>query len=633
MASVVALIVGVDLLLGAALSYARPDGEVRAVDLWLALDPLVVAMAVFGTLAIVMGGTAYKVIQLWGGGVVVAEQLGGRRVTPNTTIPHERQLLNVVEEMAIAAGTSVPPVYILPRERGINAFAAGYTTSDAVIGVTRGAAQRLSRAELQGVIAHEFSHIIHGDAGLNIRLMGLLHGILLIGWAGHFLFRILFFSGGGRRGGGAGGKGGSWVLLVIMAVGVGLMVIGFAGTFLGSLIKAAVSRQREFLADASAVQFTRHPEGIAGALKKIGGLSYGARVESPNALQASHLFFGRATSGITSVFSTHPPLAERIRRLDPSWDGRFLESSGGGNFVALPDTASGLVDGVGRTTAPEEANLRKAVDGIGQLTTAQLSYAADLIAGLPPRLVEAAHEPYGARALIYALLIDRQTTIRTLQQEHLDRAADPGVVAETKRLLPMVDRIGQTARLPLVEISLVALRELTPAQYRLFKTNVDLLVEADRTVGLFEWTLRRILVHDLEVQVVHRRPRGGGWRTLAQLGSQCEVLLSTLAHVGHHDDEDAARAFDQGWQHLGLSPGWPRSQSESGFEALEAAMTDLESVEPRGKRRIVEAAAACIGADLTITVYEVELLRAISAALGCPMPPLVPTSSGSPTSH
>ena len=245
---------------------------------------------------------------------------------------------------------------------------------------------------------------------------------------------------------------------------------------------------------------------------------------------------------------------------------------------------------------------------------------------LPKPLVQAAHEPYGARAVIYALLIDRQIDTRTAQQEHLSRAADPGVLAETKRVLPMVERIDVEARLPLVEITLAALRELTPMQYRAFKENVDMLVSADQSVGLFEWAVHRILLHDLEIQVGHKPPRRGPHRPLQQLGSQCEVMLSTLAHVGHAKPEAVAKAFDEGWRHLGLSPGRPRSVQESGFEALDAAMTDLESAEPQAKRRLAQAAAACIGADLTVTVYEVGLLRTVSAILGCPMPPLVPTT-------
>lgn len=627
-AAVVALVIGVDLLLAAAFSYARSAGETPTIDLRLALDPRILAVAVFGTLAIVTGGTVYKVIELWGGGAVVAEQLGGRRLSPNTTIPYERQLINVVEEMAIAAGTPVPPVYLLTRESGINAFAAGYTPSDSVIGITRGAAQRLSRDEIQGVVAHEFSHIINGDAGLNIRLMGILHGILVIGWAGHFLFRILLFSGGGRRRSGVGSRGGGgWVLLPVMAVGAGLMVIGFAGTFFGSMIKAAVSRQREFLADASAVQFTRHPDGLARALKKIGGFTFGSRIRTPNALQASHLFFCLATSGFTSVFSTHPPLADRIARLDPAWDGAFLEPSRAEHFVAMPESARGLAghDGLQVATA-EDADLRRAVDGIGQLTTAQLDHARRLIARLPKPLVDAAHEPYGARAVVYALLIGRQGQTRRIQQEHLSRTADPGVLAETKRLLPLVDQLELECRMPLIEVTLAALRGLTIEQFTLFSRNVDALVLADQSVGLFEWVLKRILVHDLEIHLGLRQPERRPNRSLPELGAQCEVMLSTLAHVGHVEPEAVARAFDEGWRHLGLSPGRPLSLQESGFDRLDAAMTELERLAPEGKRRLINAAAACIGADLRVTVYEVELLRAISASVGCPMPPLVPTS-------
>ena len=299
-------------------------------------------MVAIGVLVLVGGGSLYKIAQLRGGGRVVAEQLGGRLLHPDTTDPHERVLLNVVEEIALASGTPTPPVYLLEEEEGINAFAAGFTPDDAVIGVTRGTLHQLQRAELQGVIAHEFSHILNGDMQLNIRLMGVLHGILLIGILGYFVFRSAMFSSMGRRSdrGNAG--------IALLALGGGLIVIGSLGTFFGKWIKASVSRQREFLADASAVQFTRDPDGIAGALKRIGGFVSGSAVASPNAPEASHLFFGQALSGgLQSIFATHPPLAERIRRLDPSFDGEFgmlappvLQPAAGG-------AASGLAGGAG----------------------------------------------------------------------------------------------------------------------------------------------------------------------------------------------------------------------------------------------------------------------------------------------
>jgi Zn-dependent protease with chaperone function len=276
-------------------------------------------------------------------------------------------LLNVVEEMALASGTPTPPVYLMDREDGINAFAAGFSPNDAVIGVTRGTATRLDRDELQGVIAHEFSHILNGDMRLNLRLMGLLHGILIIGMLGYFILRMSFFSQGRRRS--RDGKDG----VPIVVIGAGLAVIGFAGTFFGNLIKAAVSRQREFLADASAVQFTRHPDGIAGALKKIGGFAQGSSIENPNAPIASHMFFGRATSGFNAMFATHPPLAERIRRVDPSWDGEFPENVGRADVDgASRATALGAAGFAGAAAA--STGLTGAVASIGQPGPAHLVY-------------------------------------------------------------------------------------------------------------------------------------------------------------------------------------------------------------------------------------------------------------------
>ena len=266
--------------------------------------------------ALITVGSLYKMAQLAGGGTVVAERLGGRRVYPNTTDPVERRLLNVVEEMALASGVPVPPVFLLSEEQGINAFAAGYSPSDAVVGVTRGCAQQLTRDQLQGVVAHEFSHILNGDMRLNMRLIGVLHGILLMGLVGRELLRLVGHSGGGRsrRNDGA---------APLLLIGLAFMVIGFLGLFIGNLIKAAASRQREFLADASAVQFTRNPEGIAGALKRIGAAVFGSKLASPRAAEASHMYFAE---GISTLFASHPPLHERISRIDPQWDGKFPQA-------------------------------------------------------------------------------------------------------------------------------------------------------------------------------------------------------------------------------------------------------------------------------------------------------------------
>src|SRR3954466_11848908 len=272
-------------------------------------------MSGVAALGLIAGGSLFKIAQLSGGGTVVAERLGGRRVYPNTTDPTERRLLNVVEEMALASGVPVPAVFLLSEEMGINAFAAGHTPSDCVIGVTRGTAQQLTRDQLQGVVAHDFSHILNGDMRLDLRLMGVLYGILLMGLTGRELLRWGAFSGGRSSNSRRDNSG-----LYLLAIGLTFMVVGFLGMLFGNLIKAAVSRQREFLADASAVQFTRNPEGIAGALKRIGAAVFGSKLISPRVAEASHMFFAE---GFASLFATHPPLETRIRAIDPDWDGQY----------------------------------------------------------------------------------------------------------------------------------------------------------------------------------------------------------------------------------------------------------------------------------------------------------------------
>ena len=468
----------------------------------------------------------------------------------------------------------------------------------------------MSRDELQGVIAHEFSHILNGDMRLNIRLIGLLHGILIIGLLGHFVFRVAAYSGMGRRR----SKDSSPIPLI--GLGAGLMVIGFAGSFFGSMIKAAVSRQREFLADASAVQFTRNPGGISDALKKIGGFSTGATLDSPNAPEASHMFFGQGVSGLTSMFATHPPLHDRISRLDPAWDGKFLAST-------APPPSTGTTQTEATSSFAGQSDLGQAVANVGQPRDIHLAYASQLVEHLPDRLVSAANDPYSARALIYALLLDRQPEPRERQLAHLAECADSGVFEETKNLIMPTARLDPRARLPLVEMSMPALDLLTPQQCESFKANVEVLIEADDQIQLFELALQRILVRHLDARHSGVRRGGGRRQTLSAMTPQCVMALSMLAWVGHPGETMAHHAFELGWGALGL----PRQRllpiDQIGFAQLDAALSDLDRARPAAKRKLLDAAATCIGSDLKVTVNEAELLRAFASSLSCPMPPLV----------
>ena len=410
-----------------------------------------------------------------------------------------------------------------------------------------------------------------------------------------------------------------------LALGAGLVAIGFFGMFFGSMIKAAVSRQREFLADASAVQFTRNPLGIAGALKKIGGFARGAVVKSPNAPEVSHLFFGQATSGLMSMFATHPPLSERIARLDPAWDGEFVESRLPPDSERRPlpsPPESGAA--VAQLASPESGpSLRLAVADIGQPSEMHLLYAAQLVDQIPDALILAAHDTYSARALVYAMLIDRQRTYRERQLEHLSHHADAGVLEEPDRLILPVARLDAVARLPLVEMAMPALGALTPAQYDVFKQNIDLLIAADDQLGLFEWTVQRIVTKHIDAQHGRRAPARVRYRTLEPVGPQCALVLSMLAWVGHPSETAAMRAFAEGWDLLGLSSARLLPLEQCDFTQLDGALRELDGLAPIARRTLLQASAACIESDATVTVNESELLRAVAASLSSPMPPLV----------
>ena len=619
--AVLAIVAMLYLLAVVLTGVQQPDPytrEVAAVVRWW--QPELLLGVALATLAIVAGGSLYKISQLRGGGGVVAEALGGTLVSSDTRDPDQRRLLNVVEEMAIASGTPTPPVYLLANERGINAFAAGFTPGDAVIGVTRGCVEQLSRDELQGVIAHEFSHILSGDMSLNIRLMGVIHGILIIGIIGYFLLRSSMFAGRGRRG----GRDNS--ALAMVAAGLGLMVIGFLGTFFGNLIKASVSRQREFLADASAVQFTRNPGGIAGALKTIGGFDGGSILESPNAPESSHFFFSQGLrGGLQMLFATHPPLDERIRRLDPSWEGGARAAAPG---PRLAEGAAGLA-GDAAAAQPAGSGLPAAAEGsaldqVGEPSAAHLAYAAALLRDLPRAVHGATHEPYGARAVVYALLIDRDADCRKRQLEQLARFGEDGIDRETLRLLPEIESLDARFRLPLIDMALPALRALSPSQYQAFETNVGALVAADQKIDLFEWTLQRVLLTHLRPHFEHVRPPRVRHASLRRLTPQCEVVLSILAHAGGRSEAQGRAAFAQGASRLRDLEIELLPLDRCGLADLDPALQHLSEANAASTQQLLAACAACIAADRYVTQAEGELLRAIADALGCPMPPLLP---------
>jgi Zn-dependent protease with chaperone function len=618
--AVLALIGLTNLLFVGAIQYwdRASDPNIRALAPTFDWHLFVAVSA--GVIAVVAAGTLYKLSVLSGGGKVVAESLGGRPIPRDTDDPLERRLLNIVDEMAIASGTPVPPVYVLPREKGINAFAAGLDPGDAVIGITRGAVVQLDRDQLQGVIGHEFSHILRGDMRLNVRLMGMIHGILMLGLIGQYLLRSMRF--GGRRGGARGG-------VPIMALGAGLMVLGYGGTFFGNLIKAAVSRQREFLADAGAVQFTRNPGGIAGALKRIGGLSWGFKVMSPAAPAASHMLFGPGVQPIMGfLFDTHPPLEQRIRRLDRRWDGNFDTSP------AAPDPR----DGHGLPAGEEGRQVRRVmgavlataatVDAVGQVARigapdeGHIAQAQAILEQIPEEVRAATSDPYGARAVIYALLCDHDEGVLERQLARLDDHADTGVADLTRTLRPGVGKLDARLRLPVVDLCLPALKALSVPQLKMFAGNLLALMQADEHMSLFEWCLARVVRHHLERAHRPKPPMREATLHIAHAREACQVLLSTLAHADAPTPEAAHAALSEAQRYLML-PGLTLLGPDTDLKALDRALARLAALNPLHKRRLLKACIACIHADGQVSPEQAELLRAVSDALDCPMPPPV----------
>ncbi|HUZ07155.1 MAG TPA: M48 family metallopeptidase, partial [Candidatus Paceibacterota bacterium] len=412
-------------------------------NLW---NPQIFLAVALGTLAVVFIGSSYKTMALAAGGSAVSEMMGARLVSANSTDPDERKLLNVVEEMAIASGVPVPQVYVMDEEDGINAFAAGHKPGDATITVTRGCMKILSRDELQGVIGHEFSHILNGDMRLNLRLMGTIFGILCLAIIGRVLLQTA--RGGGR------GRGQN----PLPILGLALLLIGYIGVFFGRLIQAAVSRQREFLADASSVQFTRNPGGITGALKKIGGLGEtGSRLSHAHSEELSHMFFGNGVSEpFIGLLETHPPLTDRIRAFDPNFDGKFPEvryddfDESGGKIskpkrAPMPNLFGGVLGGTilaaGGMDEPPVIQPHRVLPNIGNPTPLHLKYAEDLHAALPEDIKAAAREPLDAAALIYALLLSADERERTNQIAGIGKRFSPPVSDKTAALFPDVSKI------------------------------------------------------------------------------------------------------------------------------------------------------------------------------------------------
>jgi Zn-dependent protease with chaperone function len=591
--------------------------------LWLALFTLV---------------SVYTASELREGGIAVARSLGAKWISPRTTDLSERQVLNVVEELSVASGLPVPQVYLLEKETGINTFSAGHNPANAAIIVTQGALERLNRAELQGVIAHEFSHVLNGDMLLNIRMMAPLRGLTLIASVARATVHIL-------------ATGQITYTLVWTVVGSALVIalqlflqhvlgiedpptatfimatatfiIGGLGSILGSLIQAAVSRRREMLADALSVQLTRDPNGLKGALVKVAAMAFGSYLHHPRANAIAHMLFAQGT---IHSFDTHPPLLARIKALDASFDEREIDTARARRPKAKASEVNARLP-ARRLDAWSGTPLSSSavVELVGSPAADHLLAAELLLARLPESLIERARHPESARALLLALAMDFRhdgegREQRQRQLSFIARGLSPSIAGETATLSGEVDGLAQDLRVPLLLKLLPTLRQLPQKQRRRLVESLTEMLQREGT-SPYTYALRKLaqvqLFDELEPQARARS------LTLGTVRNEACVLFSVLAHFGNGDPLAVRQAYASGMQHL-YPKGTPHYELPHAWTlALDKALDRLDRLIPPAKGTLVEALVKVVMHDRHLLLGEAELLRLICGVLHCPLPPLI----------
>ena len=612
--AVIGIVCAVDIVVLIALG-ARDQSTPQQVAAMLIFASLV-------TVAIIGLGSLYRIASLRGGGETVAQQMGGVPVPEHTRDPQLRRLRNVVEEIAIASGVPMPKLYVLEHEAGINAFAAGYSPSDAVVAVTRGALDRLNRDELQGVIAHEFSHILNGDMRLNIRLIGMLFGILMLAIIGRKILEHSRF--GGRD------KGAAAVLVAALVA----MAIGYLGLFFGRMIKAGVSRSREMLADASAVQFTRQTAGLSGALKKIGGVGDGAKLEhAGDAEEVSHMLFGDGV-GLSGLFATHPPLLDRIQALEPSFRKDQLANL---HQRWLSQPPNGLEEDARLVLSDDNHASRLPVAGTEfdvspPMVIAQVAHptaddyrrADAIVSTIPEALRTLVASREDVVPLMLALLLDEDPAVQGKQ--HAEIAArlgrDTAVLAQAMRS-EQLGALHPMQRLPLAALAFPVLRLRPRPELNVVLDTIHAVVNTDGKVSVFEYCLGTLLQHQLRESLDPSRHVQFGRRKIAGVKREAAILLALVAQAGHDNPHDALRAYLAGLQRVLPREHIDYAPPPEGVLALETVWPALNALNPAAKQLMIEAVTAAVSHDGRLSVSEAELLRTVCGVLHCPLPPML----------
>jgi Zn-dependent protease with chaperone function len=566
-------------------------------------------------------------LQLRGGGGYVARSVGGVRVERGTPDARRRQLHNIVEEMALASGVPVPEIYVLEQDDSINAFAAGHTTANAAVAVTRGALLHLNRDQLQGVIAHEFSHVLNGDMRLSIRLMSMVFGLMAVSLAGRLLIRLSAAS--------RGGSGRSRGVVPLLLIGVAIAIVGQIGFWAGRILQAWISRKRECLADASAVQFTRHPDGLRDALLRIAAQGTPHRSGASGMEEIAHMLLVPDTR---RLLATHPSLEERVRELDPHVTRERFESlvrqageqmkagrvmDPAASFIASPSAAA-----LAGSAVPAAAALIAATTGAP--APLHLEQAIAVRHALPATLRASAEQPERAQALLLAIVMfaDRGPHERRVAcvRDQLGAAMADAV----QQAAVVASELAPMLRLPAVLQLMPALRALPLAGRVQYVATLRELMRLDDGLSVFEYALEKIAIRALLPREGARDPHGR--LALDDVAAALGIVFAVLARHGAASDESARHAYE-----AGLAPLLPRHRP--GYSVIadwapmfDGALEELCRLRVAAKQLLIEGLVRSIAHDELLTPAEAELLRAICAVLECPLPPLLPAPQSARTS-
>jgi Zn-dependent protease with chaperone function len=636
--SVVAVVISVTAVISAAfwISTRTTTGAVSLLD-WAQQYGQIVVLIAAGITAFIGLASLFRMSSLRQGGSRVALDLGGTPVSQDETDPARRQLRNVVEEMAIASGVPVPDIFVLEHEAGINAFAAGFRTEDAAIAVTRGTLETLTREELQGVVAHEFSHILNGDMRLNIRLMGPLYGILAIGLLGRVLLRS-------RSSGSSRSKG----IAVVVILGIGLTITGYVGLLLGRLIKAGVSRQREYLADASAVQFTRQTAGIAGALKKIGGLAEGSAIDDAEAEEISHMLFASGLASFSHMLASHPPLLKRIQALDPGFtdtqlrqqgtkrinlDTSQIEQNSQSGFAAATDSVSTRIAGdSGSSSVADQAtensatNSKQLLNSIGNPSDLHIAAAGKFLASLPDSVQQVLASRNQVMMLPVAMILNPDPETRDKQLSLLTQQLGVERSHLAAALYTDIQTLHYEIRLPLLDLALPRIKAQPPERTAYLGKLLEQLAINDNQLELFEYALLRLFQGYM--RAVAAPAERQVWRNLShrKMTQAATTLITVFAQQANRGSPDITSALQCGLNKLGADKADIQPPVDW-VTATDQALQTLNKCIPRERKKIVAALMATALHDDHINQAESELLRAICMMLGCPLPPVLGTSA------